>query len=117
MNYSLNYIKYIGETTYTINSSPNGWYTKVSDTILTKGKTYRLLKSYDLYVPDYKNGHFSREYDTLYIEDDVLLNKSLFLTDEYKYCWDQYDGGHHLNLVSDLYFIPNREHNLNILNI
>jgi hypothetical protein len=117
VNYRLNYIKYVGETTYTSDISTYGWYCKVSETILTKGKTYRLLKSYELYVPDSKGDPQSRSYDTLYIEDDVLLNKSNFLSDEYKYRWEQYTGAHDLNLIDDIYFITNREHNLDILNI
>jgi len=97
-----NWVKYIGDTIY--HSYKDGWYNKVSETILTEGKTYRLLKTYEVveYLP--------KDIVYLSIEDDVLLNMTSIQKNEHH----NYDGTMLVN-TRLFQFITNREMNLEIL--
>lgn len=90
MSLSYNYIRYIGETIYTGSVCRNGWYTKVSNTFLTKGKIYKLKEPrtsflaptfMDLIIYDdigeYGVSHQNENYDgryTLYSDDIQLIS-------------------------------------------
>ena len=108
------WVKYIGETIYTKDVYKYGWYTQVSDTFITHGKIYRLLKPVEESFLT-QGGPARRGYSgTLYIEDDILLSKPLIVNDYERYAWDNYTGERLIN-EKDIEFIPNREVNLDRL--
>lgn len=108
------YVKYIGETVLT----KSEFYDRFSKTILTKGKTYRLLKPFE--IDDTRPWLFIH----IEIEDDVLLSMNSFdpmEIDSLKRVWGEfhsnYKGTFGVLQQDDIRFeyITLRDYNLKLL--
>lgn len=96
MKIEYNYIKYLGDTIYTKDVYRHGWYTKVSNTFLTKGKIYKLKEP--------RTSFLAPTFLDLIILDDI---------GEYGFSHnnENYDGRYTL-YSGDVQFITNRDYNL-----
>ena len=80
------YIKYVGETIYTKDICKSAWYTKISETLLTKNTIYKLNKPISAII-------ISNSPKEIMIQNDLLLK----MTDQEKMEHSNYDVLTYLN--------------------